>query len=325
MVSGYPILNSCACIFSFIIPLLLTVALLTLAERKVLASVQRRRGPNVVGFLGLMQPFADGFKLLIKETILPSTSSKFLFIFSPIFTLFISLISWSVVPFSEGLVFSDLNLGLLYLFAVSSLGVYGIILSGWASNSRYAFLGSLRSASQMISYEVSFALILVSLISCASSLNLSTVVLFQKNIWFIVPFFPLFFMFFVSILAETNRSPFDLPEAEAELVSGYNVEYSAAGFALFFVSEYCNIILMSSLCVVLFFGGWLSPFPFWEAGFFWFSVKLLVFLFLFVWVRASFPRYRYDQLMRLGWKVFLPLSLGWCVMIPSFVFIYLHC
>jgi NADH-quinone oxidoreductase subunit H len=325
MVSGYPILNSCACIFSFIIPLLLTVALLTLAERKVLASVQRRKGPNVVGFLGLMQPFADGFKLLIKETILPSTSSKFLFIFSPIFTLFVSLISWSVVPFSEGLVFSDLNLGLLYLFAVSSLGVYGIILSGWASNSRYAFLGSLRSASQMISYEVSFALILVSLISCASSLNLSTVVLFQKNIWFIVPFFPLFFMFFVSILAETNRSPFDLPEAEAELVSGYNVEYSAAGFALFFVSEYCNIILMSSLCVVLFFGGWLSPFPFWEAGFFWFSVKLLVFLFLFVWVRASFPRYRYDQLMRLGWKVFLPLSLGWCVMIPSFVFIYLHC
>lgn len=325
MVSGYPILNSCACIFSFIIPLLLTVALLTLAERKVLASVQRRKGPNVVGFLGLMQPFADGFKLLIKETVLPSTSSKFLFIFSPIFTLFVSLISWSVVPFSEGVVFSDLNLGLLYLFAVSSLGVYGIILSGWASNSRYAFLGSLRSASQMISYEVSFALILVSLISCASSLNLSTVVLFQKNIWFIVPFFPLFFMFFVSILAETNRSPFDLPEAEAELVSGYNVEYSAAGFALFFVSEYCNIILMSSLCVVLFFGGWLSPFPFWEAGFFWFSVKLLVFLFLFVWVRASFPRYRYDQLMRLGWKVFLPLSLGWCVMIPSFVFIYLHC
>jgi NADH-quinone oxidoreductase subunit H len=325
MVSGYPILNSCACIFSFIIPLLLTVALLTLAERKVLASVQRRKGPNVVGFLGLMQPFADGFKLLIKETVLPSTSSKFLFIFSPIFTLFVSLISWSVVPFSEGLVFSDLNLGLLYLFAVSSLGVYGIILSGWSSNSRYAFLGSLRSASQMISYEVSFSLILVSLISCASSLNLSTVVLFQKNIWFIVPFFPLFFMFFVSILAETNRSPFDLPEAEAELVSGYNVEYSAAGFALFFVSEYCNIILMSSLCVVLFFGGWLSPFPFWEAGFFWFSVKLLVFLFLFVWVRASFPRYRYDQLMRLGWKVFLPLSLGWCVMIPSFVFIYLHC
>jgi NADH-quinone oxidoreductase subunit H len=325
MFRGYPILNSCACIFSFIIPLLLTVALLTLAERKVLASVQRRKGPNVVGFLGLMQPFADGFKLLIKETVLPSTSSKFLFIFSPIFTLFVSLISWSVVPFSEGLVFSDLNLGLLYLFAVSSLGVYGIILSGWASNSRYAFLGSLRSASQMISYEVSFSLILVSLISCASSLNLSTVVLFQKNIWFIVPFFPLFFMFFVSILAETNRSPFDLPEAEAELVSGYNVEYSAAGFALFFVSEYCNIILMSSLCVVLFFGGWLSPFPFWEAGFFWFSVKLLVFLFLFVWVRASFPRYRYDQLMRLGWKVFLPLSLGWCVMIPSFVFIYLHC
>ncbi|CAK9253843.1 unnamed protein product, partial [Sphagnum jensenii] len=311
MFRGYPILNSCACIFSFIIPLLLTVALLTLAERKVLASVQRRKGPNVVGFLGLMQPFADGFKLLIKETVLPSTSSKFLFIFSPIFTLFVSLISWSVVPFSEGLVFSDLNLGLLYLFAVSSLGVYGIILSGWSSNSRYAFLGSLRSASQMISYEVSFSLILVSLISCASSLNLSTVVLFQKNIWFIVPFFPLFFMFFVSILAETNRSPFDLPEAEAELVSGYNVEYSAAGFALFFVSEYCNIILMSSLCVVLFFGGWLSPFPFWEAGFFWFSVKLLVFLFLFVWVRASFPRYRYDQLMRLGWKVFLPLSLGW--------------
>jgi len=318
-------LNSVVQVFSFIIPLLLTVAFLTLAERKVLASVQRRKGPNVVGFLGSMQPFADGLKLLLKETILPSTSSKFLFIFSPIFTLFVSLLSWAVIPFSETAVFSDLTFGLLYLFATSSLGVYGIILAGWSSNSRYAFLGSLRSASQMISYEVSFALITISLVSCSSTLNLINIVLFQNNIWFVIPFFPLFLMFFISILAETNRSPFDLPEAEAELVSGYNVEYSAAGFALFFVSEYANMILMSSLCVILFFGGWLSPFPFFvDFEYIWFSIKLLFFLFLFVWVRASFPRYRYDQLMRLGWKVFLPLSLGWCILTPSFIFVYSH-
>jgi NADH-quinone oxidoreductase subunit H len=245
------------CVFSFIIPLLLTVAFLTLAERKVLAAMQRRRGPNIVGFLGLMQPFADALKLLFKETIIPSNASKFLFIFSPIFTLLIGLMSWAVVPFSDGVVFANLAFGVLYLFATSSLGVYGVFVAGWASNSRYALLGALRSAAQMISYEVSLGLILISLIACTHSLNLTEIVLFQRYIWFIIPFWPLFLMFFISIVAETNRTPFDLPEAEGELVSGYNVEYSAAGFALFFVAEYTNIVLMSSLCVIFFCGGWL--------------------------------------------------------------------
>jgi NADH-quinone oxidoreductase subunit H len=305
-------------ILILVVPLLLSVAFLTLAERKVLGAMQRRKGPNVVGFLGLLQPIADGAKLILKESILPTLSNKFIFVFAPLLTFFLALVGWSVVPLGEGVVLSDLNLGLLFIFAVSSLGVYGIILAGWASNSRYAFLGSLRSAAQMVSYEVSIGLILISLLLTVGSLNLTRVVMFQSYIWFVVPFFPLFLLFFVSALAETNRPPFDLPEAEAELVSGYNVEYSAVGFALFFIGEYANIILMSSLIVIFFLGGWLFPVPFFPAAAF--CLKLLFILFLFIWVRAAFPRYRYDQLMRLGWKVFLPLSLGWVFFTSAILF-----
>ena len=308
-------------ILVIIIPVLIAVAFLTLFERKVLASIQKRRGPNVVGIFGLLQPFADGLKLLLKETIIPSKANKIIFIFAPILTLLLSFLNWAVVPFSDGVVFADLDVGILYIFAVSSLGVYGVIISGWASNSRYAFLGSLRSAAQMISYEVSIGLIIITLLIVTSSLNLSKIVLHQKEMWFVIPFFPLFILFFISSLAETNRPPFDLPEAEAELVSGYNVEYSAMGFALFFLGEYVNIILMSTLNVLLFFGGWLPPFDFWLFNlinpYIWFAIKILFFLFLFIWVRATFPRYRYDQLMRLGWKVFLPLSLAWVCLFSS--------
>lgn len=286
-----------------LVPLLLGVAFLTLLERKILGGIQRRKGPNVVGFLGLLQPLADGAKLLMKETVLPSVSNKIVFLLAPMISFFLSLVTWVVVPFDLGYVLSDLNVGIFYLFGVSSLGVYGVIIAGWSSNSRYAFLGALRSAAQMVSYEVSFGLILISLFLVVGSLNLTTLVLFQRNIWFLIPFFPLFLMFFVSVLAETNRPPFDLPEAEAELVSGYNVEYSAAGFALFFIGEYANIILMSHLTALLFLGGWA------ENSFF-FLLKVMFVLFCFIWVRAAFPRYRYDQLMRLGWKVFLPLALG---------------
>jgi len=312
-------------IISFIVPLLISVAFLTLAERKIIGAMQRRVGPNVIGFAGLLQPFADGLKLFLKETIIPSHSNKFLFFSAPIITFFISLLIWAVIPFSEYVVMADINLGILYLFAISSLGVYGIIIAGWASNSKYAFLGCLRSAAQMISYEVSIGLIIISVLMCANSLNLTEIVLSQKNMWYCIPHFPLLIMFFVSALAETNRPPFDLPEAEAELVSGYNVEYSAMGFALFFIGEYANIILMSTLTVILFFGGWL-PFPFLDVFFipysFWFGLKLLVILFLFIWVRASLPRYRYDQLMQLGWKVFLPLSLAWVVLSSSLLFFF---
>ena len=297
------------------VPLLVAIAYFTLAERKVLASIQRRRGPGVVGIWGLGQPLADGLKLLVKESILPSNSNVIIFVIAPILTFLLSLLGWAVVPFSPTSVLSDLNIGLLYIFAVSSLGVYGIICSGWASNSKYAFLGALRSAAQMVSYEVSIGLIIISVLLCAGSLNLSKVILAQESIWYIIPLFPVFLMFFVSALAETNRAPFDLPEAEAELVAGYNVEYSAMGFALFFLGEYANILMMCALCSILFFGGWLPLFPYFPFTLIpcplWFGLKVAFMAFAFIWVRAAYPRYRYDQLMRLGWKVFLPLSLAW--------------
>jgi NADH-quinone oxidoreductase subunit H len=298
-----------------LVPLLLAVAFLTLAERKVLAAMQRRRGPNLVGPLGLFQPLADGVKMLFKETVLPAAANRLLFLLSPLLTLFLALAAWAAVPLGEGLVVVDLPLGLLYLLAVSSLGVYGIVLAGWSSNSRYAFLGALRSAAQMVSYEVSLGLILLNLLLAAGTLNLTQLVQLQhRSVWFALPFFPLLLLFFVSALAETNRPPFDLPEAEAELVSGYNVEYSAVGFVLFFVGEYANVILMAALTTVLFLGGWSGPLL---PGPVLFNLKLLAVLFAFIWVRAAFPRYRYDQLMRLGWKVFLPLSLGWLLFTGS--------
>lgn len=311
---------------TIILPLLIGVAYLTLMERKVIGSIQRRKGPNVVGVAGLLQPLADGLKLFLKETIIPSHANRLLFLFAPALTFLLSLSSWAVIPFSENFVLSNINVGVLYIFAISSLGVYGIIISGWSSNSKYAFLGSLRSAAQMISYEVSIGLIIISLLLCVGSLNLIDIVNAQKSAWFVFGLFPAFLMFFISALAETNRPPFDLPEAEAELVSGYNVEYSSMTFALFFLGEYSNIILMSSLTVIFFFGGWLPPFEFVVfyliPGFFWFAFKVLLFLFFFIWVRASLPRYRYDQLMRLGWKVFLPLSLGWVVFITGILFFF---
>jgi NADH:ubiquinone oxidoreductase subunit H len=309
-------------ILGIIIPLLLGVAFLVLAERKVMASMQRRKGPNVVGLFGLLQPIADGLKLMIKEPILPSSANVFIFIMAPVITFTLSLVAWAVIPFDYGMVLSDLNVGILYIFAISSLGVYGIITAGWSSNSKYAFLGALRSAAQMVSYEVSIGLIIITVLICVGSCNFSEIVLAQKQIWFGIPLFPLLLMFFISCLAETNRAPFDLPEAEAELVAGYNVEYSAMGFALFFLGEYANMILMSSLCTLLFLGGWLpifaaQPVLKWIPGSIWFSTKVLFFLFTYIWVRAAFPRYRYDQLMRLGWKVFLPLSLAWVVFVSG--------
>ena len=301
--------------FTIVLPLVIAVAYMTLAERKVMAAMQRRKGPNVVGVYGLLQPLADGLKLFVKETVLPSSSNLLVFIIAPIITFLLALISWCVLPIAEGVVYSDLNLGILYILAISSLGVYGIIMAGWASNSKYAFLGALRSAAQMVSYEVSLGLILINVLICAGSLNFSEIVLAQQKSWYIVPLFPVFFMFYISILAETNRAPFDLPEAEAELVAGYNVEYSAMGFALFFLGEYANMILMCSLATILFLGGWfpiydIIPF-YWVAPTIWFGLKTTFLLFSFIWVRSSLPRYRYDQLMRLGWKIFLPLSLGW--------------
>ena len=305
-------------ILTIVLPLLISVAYFTLAERKIMAAIQRRKGPNVVGFLGLLQPLADGLKLFVKETILPSNANTILFIAAPILTFLLSLLGWAVIPFGEGIVLSDINLGILYLFAISSLAVYGIIIAGWASNSKYAFLGALRSAAQMVSYEVSIGLVLLSVVLCAGSLNLTQIVKAQANIWYIVPLFPMGIMFFISALAETNRHPFDLPEAEAELVSGYNVEYSAFGFALFFLGEYANMLLMSALSSILFLGGWLSPFNFIPftliPGPIWFSIKIAFFVILFIWVRAAFPRYRFDQLMHLGWKVFLPLAIGWLLL-----------
>ena len=305
-----------------ILPLLGAVAYLTLAERKVIAAMQLRKGPNVVGFFGLLQPAADGLKLLIKETIIPSGANRVVFVLAPMLTFVLSLIAWAVIPFDSGWVLADINVGILYLFAISSLGVYGIIMAGWASNSKYAFLGALRSAAQMVSYEVAIGFVIITVLMCVGSLNLTDVVMAQQGggfwNWYWLPLFPMFIIFFISALAETNRHPFDLPEAEAELVSGYNVEYSAMTFALFFLGEYANMILMSGMTVILFMGGWLPPIdiaPFnLVPGILWFAAKIALCLFVFLWVRATFPRYRYDQLMRLGWKVFLPFSLLWVVL-----------
>jgi len=320
-----------------VVMVLLSVAFLTAAERKAMSAMQQRKGPNVVGFLGLLQPIADGLKLFAKETVIPSSSNPINFVIAPILTFFLSLLSWAVIPINSGFPLSDLNLGLIYLFAISSLGVYGIILAGWSSNSKYAFLGALRSAAQMVSYEVSIGLILITVLLCAGSLNLSLICASQKSMWYFVPLLPLAVLFLISILAETNRAPFDLPEAEAELVSGYNVEYSAFGFALFFLGEYSNMVLMSSIAVIFFFGGWfgfgflipLNEINFVSvpyilpliSGFFisslFFSLKVALVLFFFIWVRATFPRYRYDQLMRLGWKIFLPLSLALTIFVAG--------
>jgi NADH-quinone oxidoreductase subunit H len=304
-------------IFAILLPLLVSVAYLTYAERKVIGAMQLRKGPNVVGPFGLLQPLADGLKLLVKETVIPAGANKVVFMLAPMVTFSLALVAWAVIPFDQGMVLADINVGILYLFAISSLGVYGVIMAGWASNSKYAFLGALRSAAQMVSYEISIGFVIITVLLCVGSLNLSKVVMAQQTVWFAVPLLPMFVVFFVSALAETNRAPFDLPEAEAELVSGYNVEYSSMTFALFFLGEYANMILMSAMTTVLFLGGWLPPFgvaPFtWIPGPVWFGAKIAFVLFFFLWVRATFPRYRYDQLMRLGWKVFLPLSLLWVV------------
>ena len=313
-------------ILSIVVPLLISVAYFTIAERKFMGSIQRRRGPNVIGFLGLLQPLADGLKLFVKETIFPSNSNIYIFILAPLMTFILSLIGWSVIPISDTVVISDLNLGVLYLFAVSSLSVYGIIMAGWSSNSKYPFLGSLRSAAQMISYEVSIGFIIVNICVCTGSFNLSSIVLSQTNVWFIIPLFPMFILFYISMLAETNRHPFDLPEAEAELVSGYNVEYSAMTFALFFLGEYANMLLMSAFSSILFLGGWLPiinilPFNV-LPGSFWMSIKIIIGVLFFILTRAALPRYRYDQLMRLGWKIFLPLSLTWVVLTASYLFYF---
>jgi len=309
-----------------ILPILFMVALFTLLERKMWASIQLRRGPNVVGFFGILQPIADAIKLILKETIIPGLSNLFLFILAPIITFMISLLSWGIIPLYYGAVLSDLNLGLLFLLSISSLGVYGLIVSGWASNSKYAFLGALRSAAQFISYEVFFSIVVMTVLVCVNSLNLTLIVEFQSKIWFIFPLWPGFIMFFISALAETNRIPFDLPEAESELVSGYNVEYSATTFVLFFLAEYANILLMSVLIVIFFFGGWL---PFFNIkilyiipGFIWFILKIFVFILLFTVIKAILPRYRYDQLMILGWKVLLPISFLFLILVSLIIFIF---
>jgi NADH-quinone oxidoreductase subunit H len=303
-------------ILLIIVPLLIAVAYFTLAERKILGAIQRRMGPNVVGVYGLLQPLSDGFKLLMKETVLPSSANQLIFIITPILTFTISLMGWAIIPFDKYSVLAEMNIGVLYLFAMSSLGVYGIIMSGWSSNSKYAFLGALRSTAQMVSYEVSIGFIMITIVVCVGSFNLEEIIDCQRELWFVFTFFPLFLMFFTSALAETNRHPFDLPEAEAELVSGYNVEYSAMGFALFSLGEYSNMLMMSSINVILFFGGWLAPLSILSfiPGSFWFGVKICFFVILFVWMRAALPRYRYDQLMNLGWKVFLPISLAYLML-----------
>ncbi|MBX9748972.1 MAG: NADH-quinone oxidoreductase subunit NuoH [Roseococcus sp.] len=308
---------------ALLVPVLIAVAYLTWAERKVLGAMQMRRGPNVVGPFGLLQPFADAIKMLMKETIIPSGASRGLFILAPMLTFVLAMLAWAVIPVNDGWAIADINVGILYLFAISSLGVYGIIIAGWASNSKYAFLGALRSAAQMVSYEVSMGFVIVTVLLCVGSLNLTEIVRAQENLWFAIPLFPMFVIFFISTLAETNRAPFDLPEGESELVAGFFVEYSSMSFALFFLGEYANMILMSALTTILFLGGWYPPLDIaplnWIPGPVWFALKVAALLFVFIWVRATFPRYRYDQLMRLGWKVFLPFSLLWLVLTAAFL------
>ena len=305
------------------VPLMIAMAYVTYAERKVIGAMQLRQGPMTVGPFGLLQPLADGLKLFLKETVIPSGANKIVFIMAPMVTFVLALVGWAVIPFGEGLVLSDINVGVLYLLAISSLGVYGIIMAGWASNSRYAFLGALRSAAQMVSYEISIGLIIINVLITAGSLNLSDIVRAQDGLWYFIPHFPMFMIFIVSILAETNRHPFDLPEDEATLVTGYNVEYSSMAFALFFLGEYMNMILMSAICSILFLGGWLPPFDIFPLniipGPVWLILKICFVLFIFIATRATLPRYRYDQLMRLGWKVFLPLSLVWVVLTSGFL------
>jgi len=318
-------------IIAITVPLLLSVAYLTFAERKVIGAMQLRKGPNVVGPFGLLQPIADAIKLLFKETIMPAGANRVVFLMAPMLIFTLALIGWAVIPFGVGLVLSDINVGILYLFAISSLGVYGVIMAGWASNSKYPFLGALRSAAQMVSYEVSMGFVIITVLLCVGSLNLSDIVLAQQGeygmfSWYWLPLFPMFIVFFVSVLAETNRTPFDLPEGESELVAGFFLEYSAFPFALFFLGEYANMILMSGMTTILFLGGWLpivdiAPFNL-IPGPVWFAGKVAFVLFFFLWVRATFPRYRYDQLMRLGWKVFLPLSLFWVVATAGFLIVF---
>lgn len=307
------------------VPLILAVAYLTYAERKVIGAMQLRVGPQIVGPFGLLQPIADALKMLTKEPIIPAGANSFLFILAPVLTFAISFAAWAVIPFDSGIVLADINVGVLYLFALSSLGVYGVIIAGWSSNSRYAFLGALRSTAQMISYEVSIGFVLITVLIMSGSLNLSEIVAAQEGMWFCVPLLPMFVIFIISALAETNRSPFDLPEGESELVAGYFVEYSSMSFALFYLGEYANMILMSGMAAILFLGGWLPPLdiaPFnWIPGPIWFFAKIALVLFIFLWTRATFPRYRYDQLMRLGWKVFLPFTLVW-VLLTAGVVVY---
>jgi NADH-quinone oxidoreductase subunit H len=322
--TGYalPTVLAVAEVLAIVVPLLLAVAYLTFAERKVIAAAQLRKGPNVVGPFGLLQPIADGLKLFLKETVVPSGANHLVFLLAPMLSFSLSLVAWAVIPFDAGVVIANINVGILYLFAISSLGVYGVIMAGWASNSRYAFLGALRSAAQMVSYEVAIGFVLVAVLLCAGSLNLTDIVEAQRHIWFVLPMLPMAVIFFISGLAETNRLPFDLVEGETEIVAGYFVEYSAMAFALFYMGEYANMILISAMTAVLFLGGWLPPFgiePFTGAAAhiwhgLWFALKIAFSLFCFLWIRATFPRFRYDQLMRLGWKVFLPFSLGWLVL-----------
>ena len=304
-------------IIFLLVPILVSVAMIVWLDRRVWGLVQKRKGPNVVGPFGLFQTLADALKYIFKEIIIPASANKVVFILAPIVTMTLALVAWAVIPMSEDLVLANINVGILYLFAISSLGVYGIIMGGWASNSKYPFLGAIRSAAQMVSYEVSIGIIIINVLLCVGSLNLNDIVIAQKELWYVIPLFPMFVIFFISSLAETNRPPFDLPEAEAELVAGFQVEYSSTPFLLFMIGELMTVVLMCALISILFFGGWLSPIPLLPDGIFWLVAKILLLFFMFSMVKAIVPRFRYDQLMRLGWKVFLPMSLAWVVIVAT--------